>query len=141
MIFSSSLNVDLAPTILAAAGLTAPAFIQGRDIAQLYLNATEATKTWRKDFFYEWNQGFNPFTAEGHINFTTIPAVFALVRKDYKYFYWPDYRFEQVFNIQEDPFEEFDLWNTTIQTSSQTYKELVARYAYLKNLSQNGHPI
>ncbi|MFN5738719.1 MAG: acetylglucosamine-6-sulfatase, partial [Akkermansiaceae bacterium] len=38
-----------------------------------------------------------------------IPASEALVRKDWKYFYWPDHDYEQLFHIAEDPFEQTDL--------------------------------
>jgi arylsulfatase len=80
-----TLNLDLAPTILSAAGIQVPGHMQGRDIAQLYTEDYEANrKAWRKDFFYEWSQG-RPQDAEGHErNRLRIPAVFALVRKDYK---------------------------------------------------------
>jgi arylsulfatase len=80
-----TLNLDLAPTILSAAGIPVPGHMQGRDIAQLYTGDYEANrKAWRKDFFYEWSQG-RPEDAEGHENNRLrIPAVFALVRKDYK---------------------------------------------------------
>lgn len=50
-----TLNVDLAPTILSAAKVPVPDFMQGRDIAPLYLNPIEAASSWRQDFFYEFN--------------------------------------------------------------------------------------
>lgn len=95
-----TLNVDLAPTILAAAGIAAPAEMQGRDIAPLYL-ASEKPE-WREEFFYE------------HAiirNSTFIPASEALVRKGWKYFYWPDFEREQLFDMTADPHEENDLVN------------------------------
>jgi arylsulfatase A-like enzyme len=92
------LNTDIAPTILAAAGIDPPARMQGTDIAPLYLSTTPPA--WREEFFYEHavikNPGF-------------IPASQALVRKDWKYFYWPDHDFEQLFHIAHDPHEEHDL--------------------------------
>jgi len=48
-----TLNIDLAPTLLSAAGVPVPKFMQGRDIAQLYLNNGTASKPWRNEFFYE----------------------------------------------------------------------------------------
>ena len=51
-----TLSIDLAPTLLSAAKIPVPKFMQGRDIAQLYFNPEEASKSWRKDFFYEWTQ-------------------------------------------------------------------------------------
>lgn len=93
-----ALNVDLAPTILAATGLALPPKMQGRDFAPLYL-ATQKP-AWRSEFFYE------------HAIISSrdfIPASEALVRKDWKYFYWPDFNTEQLFHVAADPFEENDL--------------------------------
>jgi arylsulfatase A-like enzyme len=93
-----TLNVDLAPTILAAAGLAAPKGMQGRDIAPLYLAATKPA--WRSEFFYEHaiirSKDF-------------IPASEALVRKEWKYMFWPDFGVEQLFHLAADPLEETDL--------------------------------
>jgi arylsulfatase A-like enzyme len=43
-----TLNVDLAPTLLGAAGIAPSSFMQGRDIANLYL---KADPKWRKGLF------------------------------------------------------------------------------------------
>ena len=114
-----TLNVDLAPTILAATGTEAPKTMQGRDIAPLYLAAEKPA--WRTEFFYEHaiirNKDF-------------IPASEALVRKDWKYFYWPDFDTEQLFHIAEDPLEENDLIRDPAQ--SERLKEMRARFAELK---------
>ena len=50
-----TLNVDLAPTILNAVGLSVPASIQGSDLAPLYLKDDEAGQqvSWRTEFLYE----------------------------------------------------------------------------------------
>jgi arylsulfatase A-like enzyme len=93
-----TLNVDLAPSILAATGVKAPATMQGRDISPLYLAAEKPA--WRDEFFYE-------HAIIGKIS--KIPASEALVRKDWKYFYWPDFKVEQLFHVAADPFEEKDL--------------------------------
>lgn len=92
------LNVDLAPTILAAAGVSAPALMQGADIAPLYLGSGEAP--WRTEFFYE-----HPTYHSADF----IPASEALVRKDWKYLYWPEAGYEQLFDLKSDPREENDL--------------------------------
>ena len=101
-----TLNVDLAATILAAAGIKAPATMQGRDIAPLYLSAEKPA--WRDEFFYE----HVPVNAGNK-----IPASEALVRKDWKYFYWPDSKLEQLFHVETDPFEENDLAGDPAQAS------------------------
>ncbi len=93
-----TLNVDLAPTILSAAGIAAPATMQGRDISPLYLAAEKPA--WRTEFFYEH--------ATIH-NISFIPSSEALVRKDWKLFYWPDFKLEQLFDLKADPHEENDL--------------------------------
>ena len=92
-----ALNVDLAPTILAAAGIAAPGSMQGHDLAPLYL--TKLPPAWRGEFFYE-----HPVIS----NISRIPSSQALVRRDWKYFYWPDFATEQLFGLESDPIEEND---------------------------------
>lgn len=98
------LNVDLAPTILAAAGIAAPTTMQGQNIAPLYLNRQKPA--WRTEFFYE-------HAVIQSVDF--IPSSQALVRKDWKYFYWPDFQQEQLFHVSADPHEETDLANDPAQ--------------------------
>jgi arylsulfatase A-like enzyme len=114
-----TLNVDLAPTILTAAGVAVPGVMQGRDIAPLYL-ATEKPE-WRSEFFYEHPTIKNP-------NF--IPASEALVRKDWKYFYWPEAKLEQLFDLTNDPREENDLAADPAQ--KERLAEMRQRFAKLK---------
>jgi arylsulfatase A-like enzyme len=114
-----TLNVDLAPTILAAAGLKAPASMQGRDLAPLYLKARKPA--WRTEFFYE-------HAIIKSTNF--IPASQALVRKDWKYFFWPDFQYEQLFDLRADPLEENDLIADPAQ--SKRLSEMRRRFTQLK---------
>lgn len=90
-----TLNIDLAPTMLNAAKIPIPKVMQGRDMSPLYLRP-EDVNDWRQEFYYEW------FT--GHKDH--IPANLALVRKDAKYFSWPEWDIEQLFRLDNDPFEE-----------------------------------
>jgi arylsulfatase len=113
------LNVDLAPTILAAAGITAPTRMQGRDFSPLYLAAEKPD--WRTEFFYE-------HATIRNTNF--IPSSEALVRKDWKYFYWPDFQREQLFDLQADPREENDLAAAPAQQARLA--EMRHRFAELK---------
>ena len=92
------LNVDLAPTILTAAGIPVPDGMQGQDISPLYL--AENPPAWRDEFFYE-----HPVISHEH----RIPSSQALVRKDWKYFYWPGHDYEQLFHLETDPLEATDL--------------------------------
>jgi len=53
-----TLNVDLAETILGAAGLRPHPDMQGRDIADLYLEDRKAARKenpWREEFFYDFD--------------------------------------------------------------------------------------
>lgn len=101
------LNVDLAPTILAAAGTAAPATMQGRDFAPLYLASQKPQ--WRDEFYYEHaiirSKDF-------------IPASEALVRKEMKYLRWPDFGYEELFDLQKDPMEEHNLAGDPTQAST-----------------------
>jgi arylsulfatase A-like enzyme len=114
-----ALNVDLAPTFLAAAGIKAPATMQGRDLAPLYVS--EKDPEWRTEFFYE-------FATMKNTSF--IPASQALVRKDWKYMLWPDFKREQLFDLKGDPFEENDLINDPAQ--KDRLAEMRQRFEELK---------
>lgn len=93
-----ALNVDLAPTILAAAGIEMPATMQGRNLAPLYQPGEKPE--WRAEFFYEHATIRNT---------DFIPSSEALVTKDWKYVLWPDFKTEQLFDLKADPMEEKDL--------------------------------
>ncbi len=115
------LNVDLAPSILAAANVSAPATMQGRDVAPLYLAAKKPT--WRQEFFYEHATIRNT---------DFIPSSEALVRRDVKYIFWPDFKYEELFDLKRDPLEERNLANDpkyakTLTTLRQRFAELKAQ--------------
>jgi len=138
-----TLNIDLAPTILSAANIPIPRFMQGRDISQLYLPQQKRRQPtdWRQDFFYEWTQG-NPVDGiSGHRSMFSIPSVFALIRKDYKYFYWPQSGYEQLFRVETDSFEEEDIVNSTSTTTQQALHLMKARFLFLKKWAQAGRPV
>lgn len=120
-----TLNIDLAPTILAAAGIPAPEKMMGRDMSPLYLSEEEASASWRKEFFYE-----HPVIS----NRNYIPSSEALVRKNYKYMYWPDYGFEQLFDLVNDPGEMNDIINSTDPNIAFIKETMKARFAELKSL-------
>lgn len=114
-----TLNVDLAPTILAAAGIDAPDTMQGRNISPLYL--AEKAPEWRDEFFYEHA------TLPGK---AVIPGSQALVRKDWKYMFWPDADLEQLFDLSADPIEENDL--AKIPAHKDRLAEMRTRFNELK---------
>ncbi len=92
------LNTDIAPFILAAAGCPVPKQMQGSDFSRLYEN--RSPQQWRKDFFYE-----HPVV----LNEKRIPASEALVTHDAKYILWPDYGYEEFFDLAKDPLETTNL--------------------------------
>lgn len=89
-----ALTIDLAPTIVAAAGLSVPPAMQGRDLSPLYLQ--EPAPAWRDEFFYE-----HP-TVLGK---DRIPSSRAVVRRDWKYVEWPEFDYSQLFDLTRDPGE------------------------------------
>ncbi len=95
------LNVDLAPTLLGAAGITLPVTMQGRDLAQL--RQEKRVPPWRTEFFYEHSTIRNK---------DFIPASQALVREDVKYILWPESGHEEWFDLQKDPGETENLATT-----------------------------
>jgi len=116
-----TLNVDLTPTILGAANLPPSDFMQGRNIADLYLNKVDGQAgltnsemiqniDWRKDWFYEFNLGTKDDGSD-HPWKKFIDASFALVTDEWKYVVWPQHNYEQLFHRSVDPFDEWDLLN------------------------------
>ena len=128
-----TLNIDLAPTILSAAGLQQPARMMGRDISDLYLDKStndsaskEEVMPWRNDFFYE-----HPTIQRKEF----VPASEALVQKEYKYMYWPDYGgYEQLFDLVNDPGEMNDIINSTDTIHIEKLHEMRIRFKELKSL-------
>ena len=114
-----TLNADLAPTLLAAAGIAAPKRMQGRDISPLYLASEKPA--WRSEFFYEHA------TIK---NIDSIPSSEALVRKDVKYLFWPDFKHEELFDLKADPFEERNLAHDPAQ--KPRLLEMRKRFAEIK---------
>lgn len=97
-----TLNIDLAPTILGAAGLPPHESMQGRDISDLYLEKEMDRESklerqpWRQEFFYEFR--FH--------DSKQIPGSDALVNHKYKYIEWVENgNYAQLFDLEKDPFE------------------------------------
>jgi arylsulfatase A-like enzyme len=68
--------------------------MQGEDLSSLYLRSRPPA--WRDEFFYE------------HPTVTSrdrIPSSQAVVRRDSKYVEWPEFDYEQLFNLKDDPGE------------------------------------
>lgn len=118
-----ALNVDLASTFLAAARARAPKTMQGRDLSPLYL--ARKPPAWRTEFFVE------------HSTITSkwrIPSSEALVRKDVKYIVWPEWDYEELFDLTVDPGEQHNLIADPAQAARLA--ALRARLAELKAAAQ-----
>ncbi len=120
------LNIDVAPFVLAAAGVPAPEIMQGKDFSNLYLR--KKAPDWRKDFYYE-----HPYiTSEQR-----IPSSEAIVTHHDKYIYWPFYNYEEYFNLDEDPHE---INNSISETRYQErIKDLKTRFALLKEIAKGSN--
>lgn len=119
-----TLNIDLAPTILGAANLAPPAKMQGNDVASLYLKDASAL-LWREEFFHEHHS----------MGKTFIPATTALVRKQFKYFLWPEWNnSELLFDLVNDPFEQDDL--STSLLHRMVLNEMRTRHGELQEQSK-----
>jgi len=117
------LNIDLAPTIIAAAGEPVPSSIQGSDFSTLYLD--KKTPVWRQDFYYE-----HPTINKSSF----IPSSEALVTHKRKYILWPEYEFEEYFNLEKDPYEEHN--NIRKRKDQKTIQSMKIRFAELKEKAE-----
>ncbi len=117
------LNIDIAPTIIAATGAPVPSQVQGKDFSSLYLK--KKSPDWRQDFYYE-----HPIVN----NKTFIPSSEAMVTHHNKYIYWPDYQVEEYFDLKSDPIE---VHNRFLNPKDQpVIKALKKRFAELKQKAQ-----
>jgi arylsulfatase A-like enzyme len=109
-----ALNVDVAPTILSLAGVPVPAAMQGRDLTLL----TKGQRPpWRSDFFYE--HLFIHRSRQTGANL--IPQSEGVVSLRYKYLRYleQDPAYEQLFDLEADPFEERNL------AADEQYRDLL----------------
>ncbi|MDP1563018.1 MAG: sulfatase-like hydrolase/transferase [Pirellulaceae bacterium] len=86
-----ALNIDIAPTVISAANLPIPARMQGSDLSEFYLKSPPANS--RESFLYE-----HPTIT----NRDRIPSSQAVIGRDYKYFRWPEWDYEQLFDLRND---------------------------------------
>ena len=89
------------------------------DLAALYGGAP--VNGWRTEFFYE-------HAVIRSVDF--IPSSEALVRRDWKYMFWPDHGREQLFHLAVDPMEENDVAGSA--ASAPVLAAMRSRFAELK---------
>jgi N-acetylglucosamine-6-sulfatase len=99
-------NIDIMPTCLAAAGLQAPAGLDGSNFLPL---AKGDNTPWRKELLYEyyWER-----------NFPHTPTIHALRGERYKYIrYHGIWDLNELYDISEDPRESNNLINSAAHAS------------------------
>ncbi|MCE7065908.1 sulfatase [Dyadobacter sp. CY326] len=111
-----ALNIDIAPTILALAGVPVPEKMQG-----ISLLANPKTQQTRTDFFYEHTYLGSP----------KLPKVEGVVGKDFKYMNYTEHGYEQLYNTKTDPHETVNLagdkaHNVVLTKMRMRYEELKA---------------
>ena len=104
-----ALNIDVAPTLLALAGESVPAEMQGRNLTALLRGETS---DWREDFFYE-----HLFAYDGR-----IPRTEGVVADSYKYIRYidPEPPYEELYDTAADPLETVNL------ADSAAYQDVLA---------------
>ncbi len=113
-----TLNIDLAPTMLAMAGVRVPAEMQGRDLGPLL--AGQRPADWRTDFFYEHH--FDP---------ARIPPSEGVRSERWSYIRWiaPNPLTEELYDLAADPLEARNLAGSPAHAAELT--RLRARWELL----------
>jgi arylsulfatase A-like enzyme len=108
------LSIDLAPTLLALAGLVAPQSMQGKSMVPMVKNESVS---WRQHFYYE-------HTHQTERPRSPIPKTEGIRTTRWKYIRYPDIVpvAEQLFDLENDPLERKNL--ASIAEHSQRLAEL-----------------
>jgi arylsulfatase A-like enzyme len=114
-----ALNIDLAPTMLDYAGVSAPRTMQGASLRP-WLNG-EAPK-WREDWFYEH-----------HAVTKSIPPSEGVRSQHWTYLRWmkdPDRPVEELYDLKVDPFQERNL--VSVREHQEILAQLRERWQQLR---------
>ncbi len=113
-------SVDVAPTILAFAGLEPPKSMQGKDFSKI-INKTQNMKKWRDAVFMEDLFIVDMFSARNKENVDEINETLIEANKSYrshgvrtdrwKYFVYYEHKpeIEELYDLQSDPLEQNNL--------------------------------
>lgn len=95
-----TLNIDVAPTLLALGGVTIPTACQGKNLLPLFYGETKTTRT---EFFYEHR-----------FSHPRIPKSEGIRTERWKYlrYYEQDPVVEELYDLQNDPWETSNLSGT-----------------------------
>ncbi len=96
-----ALNIDLAPTMLALAGVPIPESMQGRDLMQV---VRQEPVEWRSHFYYEHSYDTNPPRSP-------IAKSEGIRTQRWKFIRYPETEpvYEQLFDLEADPLERDNL--------------------------------
>jgi arylsulfatase A-like enzyme len=92
------LNIDIAPTILDAAGAVPLAGMNGQSWCTLF---AQENPVWRDDFFFSF---FNEWE-------TALPPMQAVRTERYKLIEYQEKDVKELYDLKNDPLEEHDLYN------------------------------
>jgi arylsulfatase A-like enzyme len=114
-------NLDFAETFLEAAGLPAPAQMQGRSLVPLLEGRTASD--WRTSFYYHYYEYPGPHSVRRH---------YGVVAQRYKlvYFYEPEMNYWELFDLQKDPNELRSVYGQA--QYAKTQQQLEAELARLR---------
>ena len=108
-----ALSIDLAPTMLAIAGVKIPDSMQGQNLMPLVDGSSDGAD-WRKDWYYEHTYTDAPLRP--------IPKSEGVRTESWKYVRYTEVtpHYEQLFHIEADPHEQFNLANDSQYTETLT---------------------
>ena len=95
------LSIDLAPTMLALAGIIPPVLMQGKNLMPI---VKQESIEWRSHYYYEHTYQTDPSRSP-------IPKTEGIRTTRWKYIRFPEVNpvYEQLFDLEMDPLEQFNL--------------------------------